>query len=456
MTDDALIQRLYTEGDRLPRDAAEAIVARGEAVAPRLAEIIANPEAWHAEGGAAWAPVHAMFLLGAIGGRAAVGPLIQGVRRAVEEEEEWILNEAGALLAHLGEAGEPALRALALDRKEHPYIRVIGFDALGLLAARRADRRGETLDLFRRIASDAGEASSLRGMAGYELMQFAAPEDRPLLQRLAAEGEEGGEIAPMVNPEDVDACYRRGPKTEVEPETGWMSFYGPDRIAERQRRWAREAEADWWAGEGADLARQEEAIADLVKRFEASPACADLDARWKSDAAYLAEEMMQFLVFEEDGAPWHWDREVLRSFLRDYFPARVHEEYDDSDAFARRTPDLAARVFRFWAAEGKLTAAEAEDLSAAAKEAGDAFVALVKDPPRDALDEELEDEMRMAGVDPDDDEAVARWFAEREEEAEDGETPPPPIVNETPGPGRNDPCPCGSGKKYKKCCGKGF
>ena len=22
------------------------------------------------------------------------------------------------------------------------------------------------------------------------------------------------------------------------------------------------------------------------------------------------------------------------------------------------------------------------------------------------------------------------------------------------GPGRNDPCPCGSGKKYKKCCGE--
>ena len=21
-------------------------------------------------------------------------------------------------------------------------------------------------------------------------------------------------------------------------------------------------------------------------------------------------------------------------------------------------------------------------------------------------------------------------------------------------PGRNDPCPCGSGKKYKKCCGR--
>ena len=32
--------------------------------------------------------------------------------------------------------------------------------------------------------------------------------------------------------------------------------------------------------------------------------------------------------------------------------------------------------------------------------------------------------------------------------------PPKPLVRE-PKLGRNDPCPCGSGKKYKKCCGKG-
>jgi hypothetical protein len=29
---------------------------------------------------------------------------------------------------------------------------------------------------------------------------------------------------------------------------------------------------------------------------------------------------------------------------------------------------------------------------------------------------------------------------------------PPPIVNASPKIGRNDPCPCGSGRKYKKCC----
>lgn len=35
-----------------------------------------------------------------------------------------------------------------------------------------------------------------------------------------------------------------------------------------------------------------------------------------------------------------------------------------------------------------------------------------------------------------------------------GETPgPETFVREGPRVGRNDPCPCGSGKKHKKCCG---
>ena len=29
-----------------------------------------------------------------------------------------------------------------------------------------------------------------------------------------------------------------------------------------------------------------------------------------------------------------------------------------------------------------------------------------------------------------------------------------PVVRDKPKVGRNDPCPCGSGKKFKKCCGK--
>lgn len=38
---------------------------------------------------------------------------------------------------------------------------------------------------------------------------------------------------------------------------------------------------------------------------------------------------------------------------------------------------------------------------------------------------------------------------------EDEEPLPPPVepIHASEKPDRNDPCPCGSGKKYKKCCG---
>jgi len=41
-----------------------------------------------------------------------------------------------------------------------------------------------------------------------------------------------------------------------------------------------------------------------------------------------------------------------------------------------------------------------------------------------------------------------RWYY-----AEGRMVTPGTVRNETPRPGRNDPCVCGSGKKFKKCCG---
>src|SRR5580704_13217495 len=53
----------------------------------------------------------------------------------------------------------------------------------------------------------------------------------------------------------------------------------------------------------------------------------------------------------------------------------------------------------------------------------------------------IDERLRLHGLDP-----VFESESDVEEEAE-----PEPVVAAKPG--RNDPCPCGSGKKYKKCCG---
>jgi uncharacterized protein len=49
--------------------------------------------------------------------------------------------------------------------------------------------------------------------------------------------------------------------------------------------------------------------------------------------------------------------------------------------------------------------------------------------------------------------AVNEWRLENYD-PQRGKSTPPPAMHDSPGKvGRNDPCPCGSGKKYKKCCG---
>jgi uncharacterized protein YecA (UPF0149 family) len=43
------------------------------------------------------------------------------------------------------------------------------------------------------------------------------------------------------------------------------------------------------------------------------------------------------------------------------------------------------------------------------------------------------------------------YFRKEREDDLGGDAPEP--RRSSPKVGRNDPCPCGSGKKYKKCCG---
>jgi hypothetical protein len=60
---------------------------------------------------------------------------------------------------------------------------------------------------------------------------------------------------------------------------------------------------------------------------------------------------------------------------------------------------------------------------------------------------------RQRGADEDDLEDIELEDDEDEMEGDANFLPPPETyVRATPKIGRNDPCPCGSGKKYKKCC----
>jgi hypothetical protein len=142
-----------------------------------------------------------------------------------------------------------------------------------------------------------------------------------------------------------------------------------------------------------------------------------------------------------------WD--ALISHSMDLHPAELFEDMRQAREDDLFDPDLAQ-----WGEVSECLERGMEANLRTLKD--DPFLSLITDPvaeletwacfrPTEALNPEVE-----CGEAPD-----PRSYAEEKEP-----TPPPmwepmePVRREKPNIGRNEPCPCGSGKKYKKCCGK--
>lgn len=97
-----------------------------------------------------------------------------------------------------------------------------------------------------------------------------------------------------------------------------------------------------------------------------------------------------------------------------------------------------------------------EELAAELDKMSPQILAQAKDPRMRALIISIYRKMLIDGVNINDDKEVKKWMKKHPEVLQGGETIKVETVRrEEPKVGRNDPCSCGSGKKYKKCCGQG-
>ena len=97
-----------------------------------------------------------------------------------------------------------------------------------------------------------------------------------------------------------------------------------------------------------------------------------------------------------------------------------------------------------------------DELAAELDKMSPQILAQAKDPQMRSMIIGIYRKMLVAGVDVSDDKEVKKWMKKHPEVLQGGETIKVETVRrEEPKVGRNDPCTCGSGKKYKKCCGQG-
>jgi len=192
---------------------------------------------------------------------------------------------------------------------------------------------------------------------------------------------------------------------------------------------------------------------DLIERFLGSPLAAGLPNELAADASSIAHMLLEYARVYEGAAPEELDQGTLRAVLLDTFPRKITAERD----FFEKVPPVVEAVLRWMASEGILP--DGESLAEVVRGWADQIVAAATDPANWGPGKEFMMQALRAGVDTTNREALQQFMVDynRRIQMVRAQQPPVqapiPIVEDSARVGRNDPCPCGSGKKYKKCCG---
>ncbi len=152
--------------------------------------------------------------------------------------------------------------------------------------------------------------------------------------------------------------------------------------------------------------------------------------------------------------PEEWDEDVLDEVCLEIMPAKDTAE----DSFFQSIGPVLSAFFGFLASAELLNGADR--LAARAGKISRAIAKNARDPRRWGMAKSLAMKALEAGVDLTDERQVNAFFAAYSAHmgwalpAAEPSEPARPAQSK-PKVGRNEPCPCGSGKKYKHCCGRG-
>ncbi len=298
-----------------------------------------------------------------------------------------------------------------------------------------------------------GEADPGDGMnAAWVLASFQRPEHEDLLRRLSQKPMARWWIA------DYRGALKllQGHPEHTPPSESWeepVEEWLPSRCQVVEQAAAQTSEREEYTEEedlDKTLARS------IALNFMQSPVAAGLPPELREYVYLIVDRLVYFSVSQLDASPRDWDESVLRELLLNIVPRRLLAE---RNMLERVVPIMEALLYwlRF---EGMLP--EGDALAQSIHGWTDQVVAAGMDrrnwgEPKTVVMEAVETGLDLKK--PQVREALANQVVDEFYEPPEplpsspGE-PPIPIVERAPKPARNAPCPCGSGKKYKKCHGR--
>jgi preprotein translocase subunit SecA len=142
---------------------------------------------------------------------------------------------------------------------------------------------------------------------------------------------------------------------------------------------------------------------------------------YKDTAEYVTKSLLDYLFFEQRKELREINKDHVETFMLDFAPRKMRF----ATATAKNVPDIMETFLTFLETDGHIN--NGIELSATAKSKSRAFLKLMS---REKITRKK---------------TVKKATSQKKS--------PKKIAPEVK-VGRNDPCPCGSGKKYKKCCSR--
>jgi len=243
-SDDEAFEMLFTEGDRLTRSVVNKLVSRGERMVFPLWEVIRDEGNWKSNNEDWWAPIHATFILGAIGGKAVITPLIMSLRFSDIFDYEWIYDSLPSIFGCLGPAVLEPLKKIVLDLSNSWFIRSSALEGMAAVTIKHQNFSREVFDFIAQVLRDSYEQRDLRAIAGHILLDFNQKKYQNSLLEFAKEDEERAryDFWEFINfSQDNVLEILNSDKVNLEQYTkDWLNFYNDEEIDKRQERWQEE------------------------------------------------------------------------------------------------------------------------------------------------------------------------------------------------------------------------
>jgi uncharacterized protein YecA (UPF0149 family) len=188
------------------------------------------------------------------------------------------------------------------------------------------------------------------------------------------------------------------------------------------------------------------------KEFSKSAYAERLEAEAKNESQFVLETFAEYMYSYHGSSPEGWDEADLEECCLETLPRKISSH----DAYFKSIAPVLSAFFAF--AEERKLLKNAPILAQKVQAISRQIEKNASNPKSWGPAKSLVMAAQESGVDVTNQKEMNRFIAlynERllsERTSDDPPSKAEPVRN--PKIGRNEPCPCGSGKKYKKCCGR--